>query len=160
MPASGALGTAIAAALAEEVNQLKAFVSLLQREQALLTEGDTAGLQPLIDNKAQLTTRLTTLAEAREKQLGKLGLPPGRVGMETLLQRCGQGNLNQAWQELITLAGTARELNLTNGKLIGLHMQHNQQTFTALMGATNRAMTYGPDGQQQAGLGGRILGTA
>jgi flagella synthesis protein FlgN len=70
------------------------------------------------------------------------------------------GKLRASWQSLLALAAQARNLNILNGKLIGLHMQHNQQAFTALMNASNRAMTYGPDGQQQVGLGGRILGTA
>jgi flagellar biosynthesis/type III secretory pathway chaperone len=61
---------------------------------------------------------------------------------------------------LLRLAAAARAINETNGTLISLHVQRNQQAFTALMAAANQVMTYGPDGQQQTGIGGRILGTA
>jgi flagella synthesis protein FlgN len=149
------------AALHEEIGRLKEFIGLLEREQDLLKKGDTESLLPLIETKTALANSLAALAQARLGQLKRLGLDTGRAGMEAWLAHNDQdGKLREAWQTLLDLAAQARELNITNGKLIGLHMQHNQQAFTALMSATNRAMTYGPDGQQQAGLGGRILGTA
>lgn len=148
------------AALHDEVSRLRTFIELLEREQDLLKRGDTEGLLPLIDDKAQLANALATFAQARETQLGELGLPAGRAGMEAWLASHDDGKLRPAWQTLLDLAVEARNLNITNGKLIGMHMQHNHQAFTALMNATNRAMTYGPDGQQQTGGSGRILGTA
>lgn len=154
--AASLLGTA----LTEEIGKLKEFIGVLQREQEFLKRGDTEALLPLIENKTALANALGAFAQARENQLGRIGLAGGRAGMEALLVRMGKENLRQTWQTLLELAAEARNLNITNGKLIGLHMQHNQQAFTALMSATDRAMTYGPDGQQQTGLGGRILGTA
>lgn len=58
------------------------------------------------------------------------------------------------------LAEEARALNEANGKLIALRLQHNQQSLNVLLAAESAATTYGPDGQQQSGLGGRILGKA
>ena len=58
------------------------------------------------------------------------------------------------------LVSAARALNEANGKLIALYMQNNQQALSALLEAADKATTYGPDGQQQAGLGSRILGKA
>lgn len=148
-------------ALAEEVGKLREFIGLLKREQDFLKRGDTEALLPLIDDKTALANALASYAQSRESQLSRLGLAAGRTGMESwFTQHDKTGKLSEIWQTLLELAAEARNLNITNGKLIGLHMQHNQQAFTALMRATNRAMTYGPDGQQQAGLGGRILGTA
>lgn len=152
--------TSLVKPLDEEVGRLKEFISLLQREQNLLKQGDTDALLPLIETKTQLAEQLAALARTREAYLTRQGLPAGRTGMEDWLQRHGNAAQYQSWQALLELAREARALNEINGKLIGLNMQHNQQAFTALMNATNRAMTYGPDGQQQAGLGGRILGTA
>lgn len=147
--------------LDEEIGKLREFISLLQREQELLKSGDTEKLLPLIDTKTQLANTLAALSQARETHLGRQGLPGGRAGMEAWLARHGNDPLRKAWQELLTLAAEARALNELNGKLIGLHMRHNQQAFAALMSATDRAMIYGPDGQQQTGLGGgRILGKA
>lgn len=151
-------------ALNEEIGKLKEFIGLLEREQDLLKRGDTESLLPLIETKTTLANSLAAFAQARAGQLNRLGLDTGRAGMEAWLARHDGhdqgGKLREAWQTLLELATQARNLNVISGKLIGLHMQHNQQAFAALMNATNRAMTYGPDGQQQTSLGGRILGTA
>lgn len=153
--------TQLGPTLNEEINRLREFISLLQCEQDLLKQGDTESLLPLIETKTSLANSLAAFAQARAGQLNRLGLDIGRAGMEAWLAHNDQGGkLREAWQTLLDLAAQARNLNITNGKLIGLYMQHNQQAFNALMSATNRAMTYGPDGQQQTGLGGRILGTA
>ncbi len=154
--ASSTLGETLGA----EISKLKEFIVLLKREQDFLKAGDTESLLPLIDTKTLLSNALASYAAARENALKQFGLPAGRSGMEDWLSRHGQAAHQQAWQTLLALAGEARELNILNGKLIGLHMSHNQQAFNALMGATDRAMTYGPDGQQHTGGGGRILGTA
>lgn len=152
--------SALGDALDAEISKLKDFIALLQREQDFLKAGDTDSLLPLIDTKTLLSNTLAGYATAREAALKQQGLPVDRSGMEAWLKRHGQPSHQQAWQTLLTLAAEARELNSLNGKLIGLHMSHNQHAFNALMGATDRAMTYGPDGQQHSGGGGRILGTA
>ncbi len=152
--------TALGDALGAEISKLKEFIVLLQQEQDLLKAGDTESLLPLIDTKTLLSNALAGYAAARETALHRLGLSAGRSGMEDWLKQHGQAPHQQSWQTLLTLAVEARELNILNGKLIGLRMSHNQQAFNALMGATDRAMTYGPDGQQHSGGGGRILGTA
>jgi len=160
-PSDSGVTTQPGPSLNDEINRLREFIVLLEREQDLLKQGDTESLLPLIESKNTLANSLAAFAQARAGQLSRLGLDTGRVGMEAWLSRQDQSSkLREAWQTLLDLAAQARNLNLTNGKLIGLHMQHNQQAFSALMSASNRAMTYGPDGQQQAGLGGRILGTA
>lgn len=146
--------------LDEEVGKIREFIALLQREQELLKTGDTEALLPLIETKTSLANRLAALAQGREGFLKRQGLAGGRAGMEVWLERHGNPAQRKAWQTLLELAAEARDLNITNGKLIGLHMRHNQQAFAALMSATDRAMTYGPDGQQTTGLGGRILGSA
>lgn len=150
----------LGAALGEEIGKLRQFIDLLQHEQALLTRGDTEALLPLIEQKNGLASALGAYAQMRENELARLGLPAGRAGMEAWLARCGENAPRGDWQALLALAGQARDINAANGKLIGLHMQHNQQAFNALMGAAGRAMTYGPDGQQQIGGGGRTLGSA
>lgn len=58
------------------------------------------------------------------------------------------------------LASEARSLNETNGKLIALRLQHNQQALNVLMSAADAVATYGPDGQQCSAVGSRILGKA
>ena len=161
-PPVSAAASRLGEALGGEIGKIRQFVDLLKREQALLQQGEADALLPVIDNKNQIASELGNYAAEREHELARLGLSGGRIGMEAWLNTYGKPAYQQDWQALLTLAAEARELNVVNGKLIGLHMSHNQQAFSALMSASNRAMTYGPDGQQQGGIGsgGRILGTA
>lgn len=148
------------AQLSEELVTVREFLALLEREQALLARADTEALLPLIETKSALSSKLAALSQARENALQSLKLPSGRPGVEIWIERSRNMAERKGWQELLGLAIQVRALNETNGKLIALHMNKNQQAFNALMAAANHATTYGPDGQQQTGLGGRILGTA
>lgn len=153
-------GNRIGAALGAEVSAFAAFIDLLQREQDVLKTAKTERLVSIIEEKSAHSAKLAQLAQQRETALQQAGYAVSRSGMETWLAHAGQPDWTADWQRLIALADTARELNRLNGKLIGVFMSQNQQAFSALMAASNRAITYGPDGQQQAGLGGRILGSA
>ena len=148
------------AQIGEELVKIHEFLALLLQEQELLARGNTEALLTLVDSKTALTNQLGEFVLKRETQLRSLGLPSGRTGVQDWLDRAGSPADRLQWQELIDLATRMRALNESNGKLINLHLQHNQQAFNALMVASKRAMTYGPDGQQHAGLSGRILGKA
>lgn len=161
VPAAASSAGEIARGLDGELSRLEEFVALLQHEQELLKRGEPEPLLALIDSKNGLANTLAGLAQARERQLADLGLPAGRSGMENWLNRSGQAEDRRRWTRLLELAGQARDLNALNGRLIGLHMQHNQQALAALTAAANKVTTYGPDGQQQAAvLGGRSFGKA
>jgi flagellar biosynthesis protein FlgN len=153
----------IAGILADELVALRDFVALLKTEQATLVEGNADGLDTLIAKKSALAARLTDCAQRRETALAASKLPAGRAGMDAWLAAIpADATARKNWQELLPLAAEARNFNELNGKLIGTRLQHNQQALAALMSATERAMTYGPDGQtstRQDG-GGRILGSA
>lgn len=143
-----------------EIARLEEFVAVLRREQELLQRGESDPLLALIDSKNGLANALATSSRTRDRQLAAEGLPAGRSGIDAWLQRCGTDTDRRNWSRLLELAATARELNDLNGRLIGLHMQHNQQALATLMAAANLATTYGPDGQQQTAGGGRSLGKA
>jgi flagella synthesis protein FlgN len=146
--------------LGEEIALLREFISLLRNEQELLKQNGGEELLALIDTKNALANKLGELARWRERKLLAMDLPHGRPGMEAWLGQNATDVERQAWSWLCELATEARDLNAINGKLIGLHMQHNQQALTALTAAADKATTYGPDGHQQSGLGSRILGKA
>jgi flagella synthesis protein FlgN len=150
----------LAKLLSEELAILRNFVDLLGREQDLLAKGAAEPLTALASEKSVMATALAQLAAAREAELGRLGLPCGRAGMDAWLDATGAATDQVDWQRLLILAAKARALNETNGKLIGLHLNNNQQALNVLMGAVDRAVTYGPDGQQKTGSGGRSLGSA
>ncbi|MDD5247926.1 MAG: flagellar protein FlgN [Rhodocyclaceae bacterium] len=153
---------AMATLLDEEIREVESFVGLLRQEQELLVAGgkDDA-LLPLVKRKSELTTRLEAFSARREQILATSGQGKGRAGMDAWLAAAPAADASRArWPRLLALAAEARQLNETNGKLIGIHWQHNQAALATLMAATNRAMTYGPDGQQKTGGGSRSFGNA
>ena len=127
----------------------------------LASAGNAEALMPLVERKSDYAARLKAYSDRREQLLMADGCGTGRDGMEVWLARTpGSDGMRSQWQKLLALAAEARALNETNGKLIAIHWQHNQAALAALMSATDRAMTYGPDGQQKSGGGGRTLGSA
>lgn len=150
----------IAGLLSQELATLDSFIALLHKEQTLLSSGANEGLTALADEKSKMAVELARLANFRDRELGRLHLPPGRAGMDAwTLTDAGSASQRQ-WDRLLALAAEARALNEANGKAIALHLQHNQQALSVLMAAADRTATYGPDGQARPGAGGRSLGSA
>jgi flagella synthesis protein FlgN len=147
--------------LESEAREASAFVALLREEQAMLVGGNVDGLLPLVEQKVGFSNKLGELADAREKIVKDSGAGTGRAGMETYLsRRPADGKLRTRWERLLAVATEAQAMNETNGKLIRIHLQHNQQAMATLMAAANQATTYGPDGHQRPAGSGRFLGSA
>lgn len=144
-----------------EVSAVREFIEKLNQEQQALIAGEVELLSTLAEEKTALATQLNQFAERRHQLLSTAGLPAGRAGMESWLaeKTTSQASL-QEWEQLLALASQAREINETNGKLIGTRLQHNQQTLNALLEANNKATLYGPDGQTRSSAGGRHFGAA
>lgn len=151
---------ALAGLLARELQTLRDFLTLLGREQTLLSQGTADPLPSLAAEKSAMASKLAHFAVARDTELGRLGLPTGRPGMDAWASSPAGIGHQADWNHLLALAAEARSVNETNGKLIGMHLQHNQQAMRVLMAAVDQAVTYGPDGQQKSGTGGRSLGSA
>lgn len=149
--------TAVADLLAEEVRLLGSFVELLHQERQLLQDGTVDALPALAERKSALAGQLADLNGQREKQLAAAGLGSGRPAMEAWLAT-GPAHRTK-WQKLLELADLARNLNETNGKLVAILMQNNQQALATLLAAGGQLVTYGPDGQQTGGGGGRSFGS-
>jgi flagella synthesis protein FlgN len=147
--------------LTEEIAELHRFLALLFIEQEILAKGEADKLPPVVEQKSVLAGRLSKLLADREHALIQAGFVIGREGMEAWLATCpaSDGSQNK-WLGLLELAAKARAQQEINGKLIAIQLQHNQQAIAALMSASGRPLTYGPDGQQRVGGGGRTLGSA
>lgn len=147
--------------LAEELGELQQFCKVLDTERGALEKGQADKLPALVQETSRLATRLGQLLSEREQALTQAGFESGRSGMETwLAQRRHDAKAQNTWKQLLDLAEEARRLQALNGKLIAVQLQHTQQALAALMSASGRPITYGPDGQQKVGGGGRALGSA
>lgn len=153
-------GSALADLLAQELGLLHSFVTLMRHEQSLLVDGKADVLAEIAEEKSGLAGQLARRAMAREEELGRRGYAAGRMGMDDWIKSAEGTTSRRRWQQLLQLAAEARALNETNGKLIAVQLQHNQQALNTLLAAVDQAATYGPDGQQRAGASGRSLGSA
>lgn len=140
---------------------MRGFVAALQQEQQALVAGDIDRLVSVVKEKADLATRLNRFAEQRQQLLTAAGLPNDRTGIESwLTDQTLSPSDRSAWKSLFALTSEARTLNESNGKLIAMRMQHNQQALNVLLEAANQATLYGPDGQTKQVGGGRLFGMA
>lgn len=146
--------------VAQELGLLQNFVSLLRQEESLLTRREAGRLTQLAEEKSALVARLGALASAREDDLANRNLPSGRQGMDLWVASPEGASSRRRWEQLLVLGAEAKMLNETNGKLIALQLEHNQQALNAIMAAADKAATYGPDGQQKSAGSGRSLGSA
>lgn len=147
--------------LKDELAALRGFVAALQQEQQILVSGDIDRLLPVVEKKTGLAASLARFADQRQRLLSAAGLPNDRNGIETWLTgQAVSAEIRNDWASLVALTAEAQTLNESNGKLIAMRMQHNQQALNVLLAAANQATLYGPDGQTKATGGGRLFGLA
>lgn len=146
-------------ALDEEKQVLLKFVAILEEEQKILIQGGKDELPPITKTKTQLTDSLTSAGESRAAAFAAAGVPVDKEGFSTWLQKAPV-KFREQWAAFIALAGTAKNLNDINGRLVAERLSNNQQAIQVLMAAANRPATYGPDGQTNALGSGRTLGSA
>ena len=147
--------------LKHELAALGEFTAVLQQEQQALVAGDIDKLIPIVEEKTRLAASLNRFAEQRQRLISAAGLPNDRKGLEAWL--AGQPLKTQDrtdWKKLLALTAEAQTLNDSNGKLIAMRIQHNQQALNVLLTAANQTALYGPDGQTKSSGGGHLFGKA
>lgn len=157
-PATAADQQRLALLVEAEVIQLKEFLSILEREEAMLIAGDSDNLLALSQEKSDRYRQLQRLHGERTLLLGRLGRQSSDSTMRELC--AGLPRVLARWDELLGLAGTARARNELNGKLILERMAHNQAALSTLLAATDHPQLYDAEGQAHPTRGGRILGSA
>ena len=153
--ASGQLSADLTFHLKNESSSLRAFISLLEKEQQALLTQDNELLLTLADEKNQATHKLIELSNLRRRSIN---LTAANTDTTAWIEKNAPGCLN-AWKELRELAKQAHQLNQTNGEVIQLKLRSNQKALTVLLGANeNAAGLYGRDGQPNLPVAGRTLG--
>lgn len=148
--------------LSEELGVGRTLLQLLKNEQELLINADVDGLDQAIEEKGKLVAKMTELALRRHRNLAAAGFEAGEAGMQTWFksQKANQPSvrqMQQSWDGLIEVARQAKELNRTNGMLIGQHMARTHGALNVLQGVPEGGNLYGPDGQATGSVGGRRL---
>ena len=137
--------------LSQELDTARQLTHLLKQEQTLLIDADIESLSTLVQKKAQIMARLADLGASRLDALKQAGYAVEEASMQKWLNSSLPASVNRAaarksWDELSTLIHTAKEINRTNGLLIGTHASRNQATLQALQGNPS-GQVYGADGQ-------------
>ncbi|MHB1591862.1 MAG: flagella synthesis protein FlgN [Sulfuricella sp.] len=148
--------------LEAELRVFQDFIQVLQTEQDALVQGHVDSLLELARIKSEKVVLLSRLAESHTRFLSAQGYSQEHGGMTKwlLLQQRDGGNpqIAELWQQLLTLAENAQQLNQINGNMIDTRLRNNQQALAILQVAANQSALYGPDGQTQALCLGRPIG--
>jgi flagella synthesis protein FlgN len=143
--------TSPAHSLNDEHKAVHHLIQLLKQEQAQLIDADIDGLTVLTEEKAKAVAHMAELADLRYQALAAAGFAPKEAGMQEWLKSpSATVTADKSWNELLTLARSAKELNRTNGLLINKHMMRNQTALNVLHGNAPGGAFYGPDGQSTA----------
>ncbi|HZW11849.1 MAG TPA: flagellar protein FlgN [Noviherbaspirillum sp.] len=151
-------GNALADSLGEELKAGNILLQLLQQEQEHLINADLEALTRVTEEKAKIVAHMTELAQKRHRALGASGFEAGEAGMQAWLNsRAASPAAEKSWKDLLAVAQQAKELNRTNGLLIGQHMARNQNALNVLQGAPDGGAMYGPNGQSTSQSSSRRL---
>lgn len=151
-------GITPAAGLGHELQSAQDLLQLLQQEQACLVNADVEGLSKLTEEKARLASQMSELAKSRHGMLAAAGFDASESGMQTwLASGSATADDQTAWNALLALAESGKELNRVNGMLIAQHMGLNQAALNVLQGTPQGGDTYGPNGQSTTKISSRRL---
>lgn len=146
--------------LDQEHQAASQLLALLKLEQERLIDADIDGLTPLTEDKSRLLTRLNELGATRLRWLAAKGLPASEAGMLQWISGAAgvsAGKARACLRELLVLIRAAKEINHTNGMLIGTHLSRNQAALNVLHHQGQGGGVYGPNGQTTGGKMGRRL---
>ena len=133
--------------LQAELDAIRAFNEILQKEQRTLVSGDIEDLDFLASEKERLIEQLSNLNQQRNQFLSSHGLLTDADGMKKLFSiDDSYSESNTIWHELLELVTVTSQLNDTNGTLINTRLQHTQRSLTALQSAAGNISLYGPKG--------------
>lgn len=147
--------------LVRELSDLRRFCALLEEERKVLTGAQADRLPDIAIEKSSLAGQLSQLESRRDALLIKDGFQKGRSGVEAWLAGRTSADVERnRWNELLKLAGQARDANETNGRLINLLLKQNQEALSVLLSGGTDSI-YGADGQQRIlATGKRSFGAA
>ena len=136
--------------LREEHKALADLVELMKAEQAHLVAADIEGLQQVTEQKAKIVAQVSEMAQKRHRALAIAGFDPKEENMQAWLAGINQANVGEAWDQLLHITRSAKELNRVNGMLINKHMMLNQNALSTLQAPAQGnapANFYGANGQ-------------
>ena len=125
---------------------LSRFTEILQQEQQALVKVDADQLALITNDKVKQAEVLNGLATLRVAALEKLGVQSDRASVETWL-KSQPNEMTNTWNDLLSAAKIAQQLNQSNGALIESQLRHNQQALNTRVSSPSHAgCVHGPPG--------------
>lgn len=131
--------------LSREKSLLLSFVALLEQEREIMTAASLNG-EMVINISAQkqsVVDQLNHMENQRVDIQKKMGYKDGLEGAGKAALDAGCSEL---WDEIVSIAYRAKQLNESNGEFVRLRMEQNQKVVNFLRDATLDSV-YGPDGK-------------
>lgn len=152
LPAPADARHAFADLIGDSVLQAMGLKESLTAERAALEARDSEALDAAIDAKNLCVDRLQALEARRGELCAAAGFGRDPEHMEAIIAWCDEdARVNNAWQQLMTIAGECNDLNLSNGAILRLRQQHTDSALAVLRGADRDAGTYGRTGSEATG---------
>jgi flagellar biosynthesis protein FlgN len=144
--------------LREEHQALAKLIELMKAEQAHLIAANIEGLQEVNEQKAKIVSKASEMAQNRHRALALAGFEPKEEHMQAWLASINQNNVCQAWEQLLDITRSAKELNRVNGMLINKHLARNQDALNTLHPPEQAGIqntVYGPNGHTRGNISSR-----
>ncbi len=139
------LAPEIISSIRVEIDNLKAFIDVLKKEEHALIEGVIGDLQTYASVKSKLIDKLTKFSFTFHKHMGDHGLELEMSNLNNFF--LDQSESKIIWEEFMEFALLAKELNNSNKMIISALIHHNRCAYTALHCAAEKISVYSSRGQ-------------
>ena len=144
-----------------ELDLARQLSELLKDEQEQLIKANIDALGSLLGKKSALIARIRELGKARLNALAQAEFTANEAGMQKwfdspFAQSLNKHTIKKTWNELHTMLRSTKELNRTNGLLIGSHMSRTQAALQVLQN-NHEAQVYGKTGHTSVQTSKRSL---
>lgn len=135
------------------------LLALMKEEQQHLIAANAEGVAQVTEQKSKLIAKASDLAKARHAALAQAGFAEREESMQAWLTSVNQSSITQAWEELLAITRSAKEMNRLNGMLINKQLSNTQSALQALHTPAHGTAQnfYGPNGQATAAPTSRRL---
>ena len=127
-----------------ELEVSKELLTLLNKEELILSHQDLPQLPEITVLKNNLIQRFLQLKTSRHNQLSAYGLPKDESQIGVWISQQSHLDLHQTWAELTNTLQTCQEVNQQIGKMIHKLSASNRAAIQVLEGQDPTQSIYGP----------------
>ena len=143
----------------EELDLFAELHEVLNEQQQLLLNRDTAGLQEAAGDITFLLDQTRTCRSTRSEELKKLGIKNSPQGMEIFMLSHGSERYQTDWQKLTELVEECKKINQINGETLRMQQEMTEKQLQRLT-RTNNSHSYSASGKKVNNRSHNLMATA